>query len=291
MMERSRGGRLKRDNRLWRWKSLWVSTGAVAFWTSVAGQLVWDAVESVASDSLLMIPDVNLSESSSSIRQCTLQYSQGGHLPKGCAALFQPYAGISLILGIFSLWWNPKLRYKVDGYHGRLIGLREYYRIQLVVLVVRFIAWAGSQDPTFTGHYAHLLPAIHIFTGLFTVIVSLHWLSIASTIFLTCLLTAISPPLVREQLFGSIRSLLSTGMTIRINSLEALNQALLSLRALLLLIPKISTQPPLQAYSAFQLPTFRRNAQLALSRTSRQLHHLTLSTIPMLWTGLHLSNR
>lgn len=83
-----------------------------------------------------------------------------------------PYAGLSLILGAFALWWNPKLRLKVEGHHGRLIGLREYYRIQIVALMVRFMAWAGLQDPAITGLHPHLNPSIHAFVAIFTLIVS-----------------------------------------------------------------------------------------------------------------------
>jgi hypothetical protein len=48
----------------------------------------------------------------------------------------------------------------------------EYYKIQIVVLVVRFMAWACLQDPAISGLSSSLPQAIHIFTGLFTVIVS-----------------------------------------------------------------------------------------------------------------------
>lgn len=88
-----------------------------------------------------------------------------------CSAALTPYAGLALLFGILSLWWNPRLRNRVEGRGGRLVGLDEYYKIQIFVLVARFVAWACLQDPSMSGLNPGVLPAVHMFMAVFTVIV------------------------------------------------------------------------------------------------------------------------
>ncbi|WEW55425.1 hypothetical protein PRK78_000856 [Emydomyces testavorans] len=172
MMEQSRGGRAVRSKRKWMWRRVFVSTGAVAFWTSVAGQISWNLVGFVVDIAPLAENQRHIQLSKSLLRSCWDQGVKYGRIPSECALALQPYTGLSLVLGVISLWWNPKLRYKVDGRCGGISGVREYYRIQLITLVVRFIAWTVLQDSSITGLNPRLSPAIHAFMGLFTVVVS-----------------------------------------------------------------------------------------------------------------------
>jgi hypothetical protein len=71
------------------------------------------------------------------------------------------------------LWWNPKLRLKVEGRGGRFIGLGEYYQVQLIVMVARCVFWAVLKDPSSSGLQPTLPPALHLFMILFTILVSL----------------------------------------------------------------------------------------------------------------------
>ncbi|KAI1913895.1 hypothetical protein LOZ61_002550 [Ophidiomyces ophidiicola] len=167
MMERSRGGRTGRNKGNWRWRSLLVSTGAVSFWASITGQLLWDITG--------CIPDIGYSleyqeyaQPSKILSQCFWQGVETYCMSKECAMTLQPYAGLALVLGVFSLWWNPQLRSKVSGRSGRITGVREYYRIQIVALVARFISWVMLQDTSITDLNPNLSRAIHIFIGLFT---------------------------------------------------------------------------------------------------------------------------
>ncbi|EFQ98679.1 hypothetical protein MGYG_01700 [Nannizzia gypsea CBS 118893] len=170
MMERSKGRSSRQRRQMWRWKGLLVSTGAFSFWSSVAGQLVWDVVAFASSAYQLQEVEVASMSMSSLGSYCVASSINNRRIPGECATFLAPYAGLSLILGAFSLWWNPKLRLKVEGHHGRLIGLREYYRIQIVALMVRFMAWAGLQDPAITGLHPQLNPSIHAFVAIFTLI-------------------------------------------------------------------------------------------------------------------------
>ncbi|EGD93823.1 hypothetical protein TESG_01356 [Trichophyton tonsurans CBS 112818] len=170
MMERSKGKSTRKRRQMWRWKGLLVSTGAFSFWSSVAGQLVWDVVAFASSAYELQEVEVASMSTSSLGSHCVSSSIRNLRIPGECATFLAPYAGLSLILGAFALWWNPKLRLKVEGHHGRLIGLREYYRIQIVALMVRFMAWAGLQDPAITSLHPQLNPSIHAFVAIFTLI-------------------------------------------------------------------------------------------------------------------------
>jgi hypothetical protein len=61
---------------------------------------------------------------------------------------------------------------KVNGKGGRFIGLSEYYKGQLVVLVARCVFWALLKDPSASGLKSDLPAALHMFMIIFTIIVS-----------------------------------------------------------------------------------------------------------------------
>ncbi|EAS33008.3 uncharacterized protein CIMG_04032 [Coccidioides immitis RS] len=173
MMEQSRDGRAVRNQRKWRWRSLFVSTGAVAFWTSIAGQLSWNIMGCIADITLPAEDQQPAQLSKALLGSCLDEGRLHRRVQSECALALQPYAGLALVLGVLSLWWNPKLRYKVDGRSGRISGAREYYRIQIVTLVVRFVAWTALQDTSITALNPKLTPAIHTFMAFFTLITTI----------------------------------------------------------------------------------------------------------------------
>ncbi|PGH04102.1 hypothetical protein AJ79_07202 [Helicocarpus griseus UAMH5409] len=168
MMEKSRGGRSNRRARSWGWRSMLVSTGAVSFWASVAGQLTWNLMGALAAGNT--VENIEADLSLSSVPFCFNRIWERQPVFDGCSLVLTPYAGLALFLGILSIWWNPMLRHKVEGRGGRLTGMSEYYKVQIIVLVVRFVAWACLQDPSITGLNPRLAPAIHAFMAIFTVV-------------------------------------------------------------------------------------------------------------------------
>ncbi|GIC88411.1 uncharacterized protein Aud_004806 [Aspergillus udagawae] len=168
MMDRSKAGRAARHARRWNWRNLLVSAGAIGYWGSVAGQLAWDTLGVLSADHHLrdMYDDLSL-PSFASCSRATLQTRQ---LPSSCWIDLSPYAGIALVVGILSLWWNPKLRLKVEGRGGRFVGLGEYYQVQLIVMVARCVFWAVLKDPSSSGLQPALPPALHLFMILFTIL-------------------------------------------------------------------------------------------------------------------------
>ncbi|THC92597.1 hypothetical protein EYZ11_007927 [Aspergillus tanneri] len=142
MMDRSKAGRAARQARKWNWRSLLVFAGAMGYWVSIAGQLSWNLWSALAVDDPLRDPDENLA----------------------------PYAGLALVAGILALWYNPKLRLKVEGRGGRFVGLGEYYKVQLIVMVARCAFWAVLRDPSSSGLDPSLPPALHVFMIFFSLL-------------------------------------------------------------------------------------------------------------------------
>ncbi|KAL2828711.1 Ima1 N-terminal domain-containing protein [Aspergillus cavernicola] len=168
VMDKSKAGKAARRARRWNWRSLLVLVGALCYWTSILGQLAWD----LASALIVEVPLQNPEDLPPSpfVTSCFQQTFQTRRIPSYCLVDLVPYAGLALVAGILSLWWNPKLRLKVEGRGGRFLGLGEYYKVQLIVMVVRCAFWAVFRDPSSSGLDATLLPALHSFMILFTLL-------------------------------------------------------------------------------------------------------------------------
>ncbi|KAL4881458.1 Ima1 N-terminal domain-containing protein [Aspergillus karnatakaensis] len=168
MMDRSKAGKAARKARRWNWRSLLVLAGAVSYWASVVGQIAWNMTGALSVDEPFLDTGTPLlSRSAMSLFQ---QTAHTFRLPSYCDIDLAPYAGLSLVAGILSLWWNPKLRLKVEGRGGRFLGLGEYYKAQLIILVVRCAFWAVLKDPSSSGLDANLPPALHLFMAVFTIL-------------------------------------------------------------------------------------------------------------------------
>ncbi|OJD27358.1 hypothetical protein ACJ73_01242 [Blastomyces percursus] len=165
MMEKSR---LSRRAQGWSWRSMLVAAGAVCFWVSVAGQLAWSLMGAMAAGKTSQSLESNVSLSL--VPFCFNRIWKLQPLFEECSSALTPFAGVALFLGMLSIWWNPKLRHKVEGKGGRLTRMGEYYKAQLIVLVIRFVAWACLQDPSITGLNPKLPPAVHGFMTIFTII-------------------------------------------------------------------------------------------------------------------------
>lgn len=184
MMDRSRASKASKLARTRNWRSLLVFTGAIGYWSSVAGQLAWDLMSAsniVQQPESLDLPPLT----AASLVSCLGQTVDTRRVPSHCSFDLVPCAGLALIAGSLSFWWNPKLRLKVEGRGGRFVGLGEYYKVQLIVLVVRCVFWAVLKDPSTSGLDAKLPPALHMFMIIFTLMVSssVGWFSFSGANF------------------------------------------------------------------------------------------------------------
>ncbi|KAJ5585210.1 uncharacterized protein N7459_005010 [Penicillium hispanicum] len=169
MMDQSRASKTARQARHRSWQSMLVYIGALGYWGSVFGQLAWDAVSAIPVDPPLNDPSMRL-EIPISRTICASYTAQTRRLPGDCVLDLAPSAGLALLAGSLSLWWNPKIRTKIEGRGGRFTGLGEYYQVQLIALVVRCVFWALLKDPSASGLEPNLPPALHMFMIAFTVL-------------------------------------------------------------------------------------------------------------------------
>jgi hypothetical protein len=168
MMELSRAVRAARKARNWNWRSLLVFAGAVGYWGSVAGQLSWNLMGAMKSQEAVSDQREPVS---SPLLSCIRQAIETQRVETHCSSDLVPYAGLALALSIITLWWNPKLRLKVEGRNGRFAGLGEYYKLQMILIVMRFAAWALLRDPTASSIPSSLLPVLHVVVAAFTIVV------------------------------------------------------------------------------------------------------------------------
>lgn len=131
---------MRRLSNKWGWRSLVVNVAGLAYFSSLGAQLLWHAMGSQSVDS----------PASDFPAACTSR-----PVPRKCVETLEKPMKWSLVLGLISLWWNPKWLYKLKD-EGRLTGLSAYYRLQLIVLLLRFGGWIWlTEGPS------HMRPMLH----------------------------------------------------------------------------------------------------------------------------------
>ncbi|PWY76411.1 hypothetical protein BO94DRAFT_523427 [Aspergillus sclerotioniger CBS 115572] len=170
MMDRSKAGRAARQARRWNWRNLLALAGGLGHWISVTGQLGWNVWSALKVEEHEPLQDPDAPSMSPSIVSCVRQVVETRLVPSSCSIDLAPYAGLALIAGILSIWWNPKLRLRVEGRGGRFVGLGEYYQVQLIVMVVRCAFWGVLRDPSSSGLPLDLPPTLHLFMIFFTIL-------------------------------------------------------------------------------------------------------------------------
>lgn len=169
MMEQTRG--LAGSRQAWGWKSVAVAVGETVWYLSLLGQFSWHLMNTL-----------KLSEDQDGLRDavvspllpsCLWQDLQNASIEPACAEAYSSVPGFALCLGLLSIWWNPRLEQKFKPRRGRITGMSEYYKLQVIFLTVRSAAWAVlAQTPSFDFD-AQTIKGIHAFMLVFTILVSL----------------------------------------------------------------------------------------------------------------------
>ncbi|KAJ5723093.1 hypothetical protein N7488_001128 [Penicillium malachiteum] len=172
MMERSRACKTMQRTRQRSWQSLVVYLGAIGFWMSIIGQLAWNISSALTLTSSIIDSDLSIDDDDTPVSfiSCTAQLLETRRLPQACSFDLAPAAGVALVVGCLSLWYNPKLRMKILGRTGNFSGLVEYYEVQLIFMVVRGVFWSLFKDPAASGIDAQKSLVGHLFMILFTTI-------------------------------------------------------------------------------------------------------------------------
>ena len=156
LMERSRRRRIAYR---WGWRSLVVSAGGFAQLLSFITYTGWTCA--VVSSGLQENSMFDIQ--SNTVLSCSWTYARTRHVLIGCIRPFSDLAGLGLLFGLVSIWWNPQWQYKLQENDGRLRGLTRYYRVQALGLLVRFGVWVVSHDFEVNG--PRTLWALHVVTA------------------------------------------------------------------------------------------------------------------------------
>ena len=164
MIEKSRG--VGSEVREWNEKKFVVFLGGIGWSASWMGQLLWDVI------SLLALEKEHqglLDEDASSLDSTYLcRVMRGSKITLDCIEHVNPSLRLVLALGLFSVWWNPRLQEKLKKKGGRIVGMREYYKLQGISLALRFATWALTVR---SGLDQQTFQAVHSFMLVFSVLV------------------------------------------------------------------------------------------------------------------------
>ena len=132
---------------------------------SWAGQIAWDLLGLMAIHAGLKIGPLIQQTLLGALRQLVLDREISPNLND----LVPPMARYALLLGIFSVWWNPRLKEKMKRKGARMVGIGDYYVQQLIFLAVRgaVLYWITSQTNIEQEQ------ALHLFMLFFSLAVSI----------------------------------------------------------------------------------------------------------------------
>lgn len=137
MMDRTRGyGIQYRDAS---WGAPLITLGGIGWFLSLAGQILWDGLSLVGSTEEshgLRDPQILTSGS-----VCLQRVVRGSAAISDCTELLYSAAGLALILGFLSSWWNPVLKETLTRKGARAVGTAEFYQLQGLFLTVRCVIW------------------------------------------------------------------------------------------------------------------------------------------------------
>lgn len=176
------------------WKKGIVALAGTAYWASLLGQVAWSVFgwlegQKKRQDHGMELDGPWRMELDVTMKQCVRTVEKGftelaatmlGSSPTPsmdvgvehlCQMKFAPWAGWAVVLGVASMWWNPQLKHKLNGRRERMIGLGEYYKAQIMILVVRAVAWGSLQDSEKSGLDASMVAAAHLVVLAMTLVV------------------------------------------------------------------------------------------------------------------------
>ena len=140
MMDRTRGRGIQyRDTS---WGGPLVTLGGVGWFLSLAGQLLWDGLSLF--DSTEEYHGLRPESTSSSV--CLQLVLSGSGSLSDCTELLYSAAGLALLFGILSSWWNPMLQETLRRKGVRTVGTAEFYKLQGILLIIRCAAWGYFQN-------------------------------------------------------------------------------------------------------------------------------------------------
>ncbi len=168
MMERTREIKAQKASSSWGWKNALVAAGALVWWGSLVGQIFWDVMGVLVK--LDYEDGLRAENTEATLGNCITQFPALRTMEPACVAAANPIAEVALLMGLASMWWNNRLSERIEHPSCDMVGLSEYYKLQVIVLVARIGVWYYLQAPA--GIDPAVVRAAHLFLLMFLIIVS-----------------------------------------------------------------------------------------------------------------------
>jgi hypothetical protein len=166
MMDKTRSTRYLQYD--WQWRHILAYSGAFAWWAALLGQVLWNTIGAMTRQGGGLKEEGRWDLVTNCLRRSPLD----GWESTECLDSVQPLATAALGLGLVSLWWNPCAAAKLHGRPGRIVGLNEYWKLQLILNVVRLLAWYALRYGRISQFDTSTLNAIHAVMLAFNLVVS-----------------------------------------------------------------------------------------------------------------------
>ena len=166
-MEKTRSSPV--TQKVWGWRDVVVCLGACGWWASFCGKIIWHTMGILATPS----GGLRAVDGDFSIMGCLGQAIDERKVEEQCLSSGRPAASFALLLGFLFIWWNPCLKIKIKGTGGRMTGLSEYYKLQMLGLTISAMALSILWDNTTSLLEQQTIKALHAVMAAFTFAVCL----------------------------------------------------------------------------------------------------------------------
>jgi hypothetical protein len=178
LLENTRASRDRGKRKPKTWMEM-VEVGVKGLWKAgLYSQLVWEVARLLEGlrpsiqDFRETFPDtqVSLLETATTYFYIFVDtvYSSSTSLPITIISRLPTLPVASLLLSLLSLWWNPQFQFTIKESRAEVIGARNWYINQTVLLLVRALIWYGDGKWIFSTPGSSINVALHLFLFAFT---------------------------------------------------------------------------------------------------------------------------
>ncbi|KAI9848183.1 MAG: hypothetical protein M1837_000857 [Sclerophora amabilis] len=155
--------------RTWDWRESLVLAGGFGWAGSLIGQVIWHGMGVMVKQDC---DGLGTGKEAVTTIECLQQGMLFRKTDEHCTAVTAPLANFAVLLAALTLWWNNQLAKKIRGAKGRLVGLNEFYKLQIVIFFTRVIAWQMLREGTSIDMGRSAMRGVHAFMVAFLFLTS-----------------------------------------------------------------------------------------------------------------------
>lgn len=162
------------------YKEILTVIGGWAWWLSLSVSFMWHALAAAVSrePSLGFEEDEDMSARSlDRISICAGQMFQEQQLTPSCAPDLRAWMPTAIMIGMMTIWWNPRMRRKQQRPGLQYSGHLTFYSLQLLSLGLRWSAWIRFEILGVDSPYVRTEAPRGIHAFIFIGLIMLTWLS------------------------------------------------------------------------------------------------------------------